>query len=294
MNKLKVKCKDFLLNTKANTKINISKEKNRNKFTPKNLIKNKGSFFSHSNNNLYKIENRLKSLKILDLELNSINVNKDCKNNTASDYFFKNHNKNNNPNRSKRLNTDFNVKNKKLIHRNTDIKITNKLRLIKEFKTEKDNMDKKERSKNILNIEHYSKNKKIIINKKNILSKKSKNNLVSSININKNIKSTNEENDKMKSNQIINNNLKNKYRLDNNLNGCLSSININKKDKNEKNLFLNHIKRKTPFIENSFIKNNPTKNNNTISNISNFNNCNYIYLLNNGEKYIKTNKQLKI
>ena len=168
------------------------------------------------------------------------------------------------------------------------------MRLIKEFKTEKDNLDKKERSKNILNIDYYSKNNKIVINKKNLLSKKSKNNLVSSSNINKNIKSNNEENDKLKSNQIINSNLKNKYRLDNNLNGCLSSININKKDKNEKKLFLNHIKRKTPFIENSFIKNNPTKNNNTISNINNFNNCNYIYLLNNGEKYIKTNKQLKI
>ena len=294
MNKLKVKCKDFLLNNKTNTKTNISKEKNKSKFTPKNIIKNKVSFFSHSNNNLYKIKNRLKSLKILDLELNSININKDSKNNTASDYFFKNHNKNNNQNKSNRLNTDFNVKNKKLIHRNTDIKMTNKLRLIKEFKTEKDNLDKKEKSKNILNIEYYSKNNKIIINKKNLLSKKSKNNLVSSININKNIKNNNEENDKMKCNQIINSNLKNKYRLDNNLNGCLSSININKKDKNEKILFLNHIKRKTPFIENSFIKNNPTKNNNTISNISNFNNCNYIYLLNNGEKYIKTNKQLKI
>ena len=296
MNKLKVKCKDFLLNNKVNTKINISKEKNKNKFTPKNIIKNKGSFLSHSNNNLYKIKNRLKSLKILDLELNSININKDSKNNTVSDYFFKNHNKNTNQNKSNRLNTDLNVKNKKLIHRNTDIKINNKLRLIKEFKTEKDILDKKERSKNILNIENYSKNNKITINKKNILSKKSKINLVSSSNVNKNInmKSNNEENDKMKSNQIVNNSLKNKYRLDNNLNGCLSSININKKDKNEKKLFLNHIKRKTPFIENSFIKNNPTKNSNTISNINNFNNCNYIYLLNNGEKYIKTNKQLKI
>lgn len=50
--------------------------------------------------------------------------------------------------------------------------MTNKLRLIKEFKTEKDNLDKKEKSKNVLNIEYYSKNNKIIINKKKFIIKK--------------------------------------------------------------------------------------------------------------------------
>ena len=43
----------------------------------------------------------------------------------------------------------------------------------------------------------------------------------------------------------------------------------------------------------STLRNNKLKNqNNTINNISNFNNCNYIYLFNNGERFV--NKQFKV
>ena len=60
------------------------------------------------------------------------------------------------------------------------------------------------------------------------------------------------------------------------------------------NLFLMQKKKITSTNDNSYIKMNPTKKlNKTINNINNFSNCNYIYLLNNGDKFIKIKKQFK-
>ena len=82
----------------------------------------------------------------------------------------------------------------------------------------------------------------------------------------------------------------------NSLNNCLSSNDIgNTMNNNDKQMNLKHNKKKTPFIENSYINNEQLKSqNNTINNINNFNSCNYIYLLNNGDKFIKINRQFKI
>ena len=101
---------------------------------------------------------------------------------------------------------------------------------------------------------------------------------------------------KQKIKNINNNTIKNSLLYDNNnLYNCMSSNNINIKiNTSHNNIKLNHKKRITPFVENSYKKKNIIKNHkNTINNINNFNNCNYIYLLNNGDKYIKINRQFK-
>ena len=76
--------------------------------------------------------------------------------------------------------------------------------------------------------------------------------------------------------------------------GCLSLNNINKNINNDSKLILNR-KKKIITNENSYIKTNPLKKlNKTINNINNFSNCNYIYLLNNGDKFIKTKRNFKV
>lgn len=305
INKLKVKCKEYLLN---NEKINnisahdrnsyLSNDKNINKYTPKHIIGNKENYLSHSNNNFSKIKNKLKSLNILDFENNSVfNSNTiDNKNNTASNYFLKDKN-NLIKNHINRLNTDTNINNNSnlVIHRNLDNQKISKFKLIKEFKTEKDIYCKNvnNNNNNLLNINNVkesslNKNRLITINKKNIFTKKLKTS----------IKNKEENYVKIKNKpQIINNsNTKNKLIFNNSLNNCLSSNDIgNTMNNNDKQMNLKHNKKKTPFIENSYINNEQLKSqNNTINNINNFNSCNYIYLLNNGDKFIKINRQFKI
>ena len=131
---------------------------------------------------------------------------------------------------------------------------------------------------------------KIKINRKNIFPKKSENSIKNAININnKNIQNINinEINKRNNNFQILNNSkIKNSYNIeDKNIN----SININ----NSSNLYsknLNSDKKSyfnqnRKFIDKDFkiqnLRNNLIKtHNNTINNISNFNNCNYIYLFN--------------
>jgi len=311
------KNKDFLINEKViniNNSYNLSKEKSLNKYTPKNMTgpKSNESFFAHTNYNLKnetKNHNKINSFKKLefDNENNYINLNiNDSKNNTISHYFY-NDNSNNNENNINiinRVNTEVNntfnstinntFNNNLIIHRNTEHKLGNKFRLMKEFKTEDENN------------ENYYSNKinKIKINRKNIFIKKNQNSLSDAMNINQNL-NLNETNDKENlyktkiNNQIMNtkyfnNKIKNSLILENkninNKNSMILNSNSNSKKINNKLSLNKKILAKTSRITN--LRNDNLKmHSNTINNISNYNNCNYIYLFNNGEKFIKINKQ---
>ena len=313
INKLKVKCKDSFLDRNKN---NFSREKITNKYTPRNIIENNDSFFAQTNNNYGKIKNnnKLRSFKLLNLDNNFININiNDMKNNTASNYFFnktkydeKKENKNilkteiNNNNANNANNANL------IIHRNSEHKIGNKFRLIKEFKTEKNFMNNNEIKDDIYysNENDLSNNEfqKIKINRKNIFFKKSQNSLRDAINKNnqnnQNIINKEKEINSNTYNILNKNKVKNKKSfniIEKNINNnCASTNHYNKNLNNDKKLALYHNK----IIENaaklSTLRNNQIKSqSNTINNISNFNNCNYIYLFNNGEKFVKINKQFK-
>ena len=314
MNKLKVKCKDYLFNEKLNnikTNNNLSKEKIGNKLTPKNIIKNNISFFAHTNYNIKNKclnNNKLKYFQQLDLDNNFININNnDNQNNTETNYYDDNiNNKEKRKIENNNINNESNNKNNNLIiHRNTESKMGNKFRLIKEFKTETENFYSNLQKDIFPNDnELSSKNlEKIKINKKNIFLKKSQNSFRSTFN-NKN-QNLNEISDndiftkrKNKSKHIMNNSTitksnKKKLIINNNI------FNNNSKNKNKNSLKQFPLNPNKKNIEEngklSTLKNKKMKKtlNNTINNISNFNNCNYIYLFNNGDKFVKINKQFK-
>ena len=318
-NKLNKK-KDFLIKEKIiniNNSCNLSKEKSLNKYTPKKITgpKSNQSFFANTNYNLkneIKNHNKLNSFKKLELdnENNYINLNiNDSKNNTISRYFYNDNcnNNENNINLINRINTETNntfnstfnnaTNNNMIIHRNTEHKLGNKFRLMKEFKTEEENI-----LFNGNNENYYSNNiNKIKINRKKIFYKKSQNSLRDVININQALNETSDKENLFKTkinNQIMNakafnNKLKKSLILENrNINNKNSMIfNNNKKLNNKLSLNKNNqILEKASRIIN--LRNDKLKmQSKTINNISNFNNCNYIYLFNNGEKYIKINKQ---
>jgi len=311
INKLKVKCRDYLINDKANNNINnFSREKNIHKITPKNIIKNNGSFFAQTNKNYLKNKNKnkIRSFKLLEIDNNFINIKlNDFKNNTSYNYFSnnannKNKNKNNNntienEDKNNRLNTEVNSSNNSnmIIHRNTEYKICNKFRLIKEFKTEKNDLNTNENNGLYFsNDNNISKNglQKIKINRKNIFYKKTQNSLRNAINNNENINLNNNElNIRRKSNyQLVNKNniiKSNNLPFDNkNNNNNFSSSHYSKDFYNDKKLSLYQNKKAIEKAESiSALRNNQIKTQNkTINNISNFNNCNYIYLFNNGHK----------
>ena len=316
------KNKDFLIKEKINSNINysynLSKEKSLIKYTPKNITgpKSNESFFAHTNYNIKnetKNHNKLNSFKKLELdnENNYINLNiNDSKNNTISHYFYNDNcnNNENNINLINRINTETNntfnstinniFNNNLIINRNTEHKLGNKFRLMKEFKTEEENINLNGNNEN-----YYSNNiNKIKINRKNIFYKKSQNSLRDAIIINQTLNQTNDKENIFKTkinNQIMNakafnNNIKNSLILDNkNINNKNSMILNSNSKKLSNKLPLNKnnkILEKTSRITN--LRNDKLKmQSKTINNISNFNNCNYIYLLNNGEKYVKINKQ---
>lgn len=345
MNKLKVKCKDYIFNEKNNdlgNSNNLSRDKIISRITPKNIIKNYGSFFAHTNNNIkknYKNSESIRTFKKLEIDSNNINNsntfmnNNDIRNNTESNYFYHDTSNNNiesniNISQFNRNNTEANnctsnnntnmntINNNLIIHRNIERKLSNKFRLIKEFKTEKEknelfsytNKDSLFYNQSQLSDKNMN---KITINRKNILQKKSNISLRDTANLKKNINlneinddNINEMNIKQKSkylmlnNTTINTKAKNRILLDNkNVNKNLFNVNKNIiKKSNDKKLALYQNKK---IIGNSAristLRNNKIRGqNNTINNINNFNNCSYIYLFNNGEKFIKINKQLKI
>ena len=318
INKLKVKCRDNFIENKNN----FSRDKATNKYTPKNIIENNDSFFAQTNNNYCKTKNsnKLRSFKLLDLDNNFININiNDIKNNTASNYFFNNKTKNDekqnqNNNRIKtEINMNNNTKNNNntnnnnnnsnlIIHRNSEHKIGNKFRLIKEFRTEKTIYNNENKDDIYFPNENDLSNnelQKIKINRKNIFLKKSQNSLRDAMNKNQNNPNINIKENDINGNTFNKTLIKNKksFNLNDNNNINNNSISTNhytKKFNNDKKLSLYHNK----IIENatrlSTLRNNQIKSqSNTINNISNFNNCNYIYLFNNGEKFVKINKQFK-
>ena len=316
------KTKDFSIKEKINNinnSYNLSKEKSLNKYTPKNMTgpKSNESFFAHTNYNLKnetKNHNKLNSLKKLELdnENNYINLNiNDSKNNTISHYFYNDNNNNNNENNINlinRINTEINntfnsainntMNNNLIIHRNTEHKLGNKFRLMKEFKTEGENINLNGNNENC-----YSNNiNKIKINRKNIFYKKSQNSLRDAMKINQTLNETNDKENIFKTkinNQIMNakafnNKIKNSLILDNKNINYKNSMFLNSNSKKLSNKISlnknNKILEKTSRITN--LRNDKLKmQSNTINNISNFNNCNYIYLFNNGEKFVKINKQ---
>lgn len=307
INKLNVNNIDTVINNSINN--NLIRDKIKNKFTPKSIIKNNGSFFARSNNNFIKAKNdkKIRSFKLFNLDNNYININiTDIKNSTSSTYFYNEISKNHEEKEHNNiLKTEIN-NNTNLIHRNTENMIRNKCRLIKEFKTEKNNLNK-ENNKNddifFTDKNNLSNNdigiQKITINRKNIFCKKSQNSLRDAFNNNNNqkMKTINNEinskrinNTQLLNTNIINNKMIKTFPLDekkiNISNNSIRINNYNKNLQNDKNLSFYQNKKindntvKIPSLRNNQIKNQSK----TINNISNFNNCNYIYLFNNGEK----------
>ena len=310
INRLKVKCSEALLKEKNNK---LLRDKIMNKLTPKNSIKNNDSFFAHSNHNYIKNKNnKMRSFKLIGLDNNFININiNDIKNNTATYHFFNENSKDNgDKNQNDILKTEVNSNSNLIIHRNSGHQNSNKSRIMKEFKTEKNDFNENNDEIYFPNDNNLTYNgiPKIKINRKNIFFKKSQNSLRDAINNqNKNVK-LNRQNINSNDNEvtnnyqlfkstIINNKIKRNILLEDKKinNNCLGSkkfiknINTDKKLSFSKtNKFIDK-KTKIPALRNNQIK----SQSNTINNISNFNNCNYIYLFNNDEKFIKINKQTK-
>ena len=260
-NKCKPKRKELLLNNRYNSKSisnsnNISKEKNISKYTPKKESKNSESFINHTNYNIKNIPKRnniLNSIKNFDLGKKFINLKADdIKNNTIRNYLHTN--KINNieqANLFNRINTESNNNSHNNTIGNTNI-INNEKKehkLGNKFRLMKDYKSEEENKReNTISSRKIDRNK-ILFKKSNISLKKLKLDLK-----NKNL--------------IINN------------------INKNKNNKLLLNFDNERIIGKN--IKLSTIMNDKAKSqNNTINNISNFNNCNYIYLFNNGEKLTK-------
>lgn len=145
-------------------------------------------------------------------------------------------------------------------------KLGNKFRLMKDYKSEEEN-----KRENTISSRKIDRNK--------ILFKKSNISLQDSLILKKKINEICDKN-----NQSL---IKKKLKLDlKNKNLIINNINKNKNNKLLLNFDNERIIGKN--IKLSTIMNDKAKSqNNTINNISNFNNCNYIYLFNNGEKLTK-------
>ena len=285
-NKCKPKRKELLLNNRYNSKSisnsnNISKEKNISKYTPKKESKNSESFINHTNYNIKNIpkkNNILNSIKNFDLGKKFINLKADdIKNNTIRNYLHTN--KINNieqANLFNRINTESNNNSHNNTIGNTNIinnekkehKLGNKFRLMKDYKSEEENKR-----------ENTISSRKDKIDRNKILFKKSNISLQDSLILKKKINEICDKN-----NQSL---IKKKLKLDlKNKNLIINNINKNKNNKLLLNFDNERIIGKN--IKLSTIMNDKAKSqNNTINNISNFNNCNYIYLFNNGEKLTK-------
>ena len=283
-NKFKAKRKELLLNDKYNSKSisnsnNMSKEKNINKFTPKKESKNSESFFNHTNyNNIPKKNNILNSTKKIDLGKKFTNLKADdIKNNIIRNYLH--NNKSNNiehANLFNRINTESNNNSHNNTISNTNIisneskeyKLGNKFRLMKDYKAGEENM-----------TENTISSQKIKIDRNKISFKKSNISLQDSLILKKKINEICDKNNQSLIKKKLKIDIKNKNLIINNIN----------KYKNNK-LLLNFDNERIigKNIKLSTLMNDKAKTqNNTINNISNFNNCNYIYLFNNGEKLTK-------
>ena len=317
-NKLKVRCRNYLFNDNINnleSSNNLSKDK-INKMTPKNS----DSFLPHTNYNIKNKftnnNNKLATFQKLDLDNNFIYTdNYDNIINTESNYYNNNYDNEKSKNEINLINDESKnktINNNLIIHRNTEHKMGNKFRLIKEFKTETEKFYTKLKNEIFSGENEESSNnnnQKIKINKKDIFFKKSQNSLKNALtNINPNLNEISDyENNTIRTTnntQIMNNTTitktnKNKLILNNkkiNNNIFNTKKNQIKDKKSQKKLPLYNNKKlfeKSARI--STLGNNKKKTlTNTINNISNFNNCSYIYLFNNGEKFVKINKQFKI
>ena len=279
MNKLKVKCKDYIYSEKNNdigSSNNLSRDRIISRITPKNIITNNGSFFAHTNYNIKKkIKNseKIRTFKKLEIDSTIINNsntftnNNDIRNNTESTCFYHDTSNNNletnvNISQFNRTNTEANnltnnkisinntnmntINNNLIIHRNIEHKLSNKYRLLKEFKTEKEknevfsytNKDSIFYNQSQLSDKNMN---KITINRKNIIQKKSNISLRDTANLKQNINlneinddNINETNSKQKSkylminNTTINTKVKNRILLDNkNINKNLFNVNKN-------------------------------------------------------------------
>ena len=132
---------------------------------------------------------------------------------------------------------------------------------------------------------------KIKINRKNIFPKKKQNSIKDAIKLNnKNVQNinVNEINKRNNDYQLLNNNkIKNSYNIEDkninniNNNNCIGP-NIYSKNLNSEKRYAVNQNRKIidKDIKMPNFRNNLKSQNNTINNISNFNNCNYIYLFN--------------
>lgn len=284
----KTKRRELLLNERFSKSIsnsnNISKDKNLNKFTPKKESKNRESFFLHTNCNIKNIpkkNNILNSTKKFDLGKKFINLKTDdIKSNIIRSYLH--YNKSNNiehANLFNRINTESNnnsinntinnTKSNLIGKENKEYKVGNKFRLIKEYhKTEEENT-----------IENNISSKKAKIDRNQIFFKKSNNSLQDSLIIKKKLNEICDKN-----NQSI---LKKKLKIDTK-NKNLIINNYNKYKNNKLHLNIDNERIIGKNIKLSTLMNDKAKTqNNTTNNISNFNNCNYIYLFNNGEKLTK-------
>ena len=344
INKLKVKCKENIheKNKDLGSSNNLSRDKIISRITPKNIIKNNGSFFAHTNYNIKKNSKNSEKIRIsnkLEIDSNNINNstnlmnNNDIRNNTECNCFY--HDTSNNNNESNINLSQFNraitegnnytnsnnnnmntINNNLIIHRNIEHKLSNKFRLIKEFKTEKEknelfpytNKDSIFFNESQLSDKNMN---KITINRKSILQKKSNISLRDNANMkqNMNLNETNDDNinvmnSKQKTKYLmlnkstINTKTRNRLLLDSkNVNKILFNTNktIIKKSSDKKQTLYQNKKIIRNSIRLSNLRNNQIKaQNKTINNINNFNNCSYIYLFNNGEKFIKINNKLKI
>jgi hypothetical protein len=333
INKLKVKCKENIheKNKDLGSSNNLSRDKIISRITPKNIIKNNGSFFAHTNYNIKKNSKNSEKIRIsnkLEIDSNNINNstnlmnNNDIRNNTECNCFYHDTSNNNNEsninlsqfnraitegnnytnsNNNNNMNT---INNNLIIHRNIEHKLSNKFRLIKEFKTEKEknelfpytNKDSIFFNESQLSDKNMN---KITINRKSILQKKSNISLRDNANMkqNMNLNETNDDNinvmnSKQKTKYLmlnkstINTKTRNRLLLDSkNVNKILFNTNktIIKKSSDKKQTLYQNKKIIRNSIRLSNLRNNQIKaQNKTINNINNFNNCSYIYLFNNG------------
>ena len=287
-NKFKTKKKELLLNDRYNSKSinnsnNLSKEKNINKITPKKESKNSQSFLDRTNYDIKSIpkkNNILNSTKKFNLGKKFINLKTDdIKNNIIRNYLHNNKsnniehvnlfNKINTESNNNSVNTTiYNTNNNYFGNENKEHKLGNKFRLMKDDKTEEERM-----------IGNTISSKKVKIDRNKIFFNKSNISLQDSLILKKKI------------NEICDKNyqslIKKNFKIDiKNKNLIINNFNKYKNNKLHLNLDNERIIGKNIKIKN-LLNDKAKAQNNTINNISNFNNCNYIYLFNNGEKLTK-------
>ena len=287
-NKFKTKKKELLLNDRYNSKSinnsnNLSKEKNINKITPKKESKNSQSFLDRTNYDIKSIpkkNNILNSTKKFNIGKKFINLKTDdIKNNIIRNYLHNNKsnniehvnlfNKINTESNNNSVNTTiYNTNNNYFGNENKEHKLGNKFRLMKDDKTEEERM-----------IGNTISSKKVKIDRNKIFFNKSNISLQDSLILKKKI------------NEICDKNyqslIKKNFKIDiKNKNLIINNFNKYKNNKLHLNLDNERIIGKNIKIKN-LLNDKAKAQNNTINNISNFNNCNYIYLFNNGEKLTK-------